>query len=247
MASAIAFLYKWVQVSTGMWYVGSRTAQNCHLKDGYICSSKKVKPLIIENQNDWHREILVIGPPKYIADLERKYLTAIDAKNDTFSFNEHNGDGIFSQTGKTPWNKGKESPFKGIPRSTATKIKISNSHKNKEKSEDHKKNMSASRKGKIPWNKGIPDNDDVRATKKEAAKNRKKSDLFIEAIRNAAKRRIGKTSPIKGKAMPSSHGQKISIYQKGRPKVKQICRLIDKKEMSLSHFNQWINRQSDNK
>jgi hypothetical protein len=43
--------------------------------------------------------------------------------------------------------------------------------------------------------------------------------------------------------MPAGHGDKISQYQKGRTKLKQVCRLFDKKEMHMSHYNQWINKQ----
>jgi hypothetical protein len=57
----IAYLYRWTQESTGMWYEGSRTAQKCHPNDGYICSAPAVETMITENQADWTREVLVIG------------------------------------------------------------------------------------------------------------------------------------------------------------------------------------------
>lgn len=89
------------QKSTGKWYVGSRTAKNCKPDEGYICSSRHVKPLYLANPSDWTREILVIGPAAYIRDLEAKYLAALDAKHDVMSFNLHNGDGKFTTAGKT--------------------------------------------------------------------------------------------------------------------------------------------------
>jgi len=52
--------------------------------------------MILEHRDEWVREILVIGPPKYIRELERDYLTAIDAKNDVTSFNGNNATGIMS-------------------------------------------------------------------------------------------------------------------------------------------------------
>jgi hypothetical protein len=70
---ATAFLYKWTHIPTQKWYIGSRTAKGCSLTDGYICSSKIVKPMILENKNDWKREILVIGSSEYILQIERKY------------------------------------------------------------------------------------------------------------------------------------------------------------------------------
>lgn len=61
-----SFLYKWTHILTQKWYVGSRTASGCHINDGYICSSVEVKPMIIENNTEWVREILCIADPTYI-------------------------------------------------------------------------------------------------------------------------------------------------------------------------------------
>lgn len=96
-----AFLYKWTELSTGKWYIGSRTRKNCHPADGYICSSKIVKPLIQESPDNWIREVLCISTPEYIIELESKILTSLDAKYDSMSFNLHNGDGKFTFSGAT--------------------------------------------------------------------------------------------------------------------------------------------------
>jgi hypothetical protein len=95
-----AYLYRWTHIPSQKWYVGSRTGKGCHPDDGYICSSKIVKPMITENKNEWHREVLVIGEPLYIRELESQYLSSVDAKNDFMSFNFHNGDGKFTTTGR---------------------------------------------------------------------------------------------------------------------------------------------------
>jgi len=93
--TTVAYLYKWTHVPTGMWYVGSRSAKGCHPDDGYLCSSGVVKPLILENQNEWKRDVLILGDPEYIINLENNYLQKLDAKNDPMSYNKHNGDGIY--------------------------------------------------------------------------------------------------------------------------------------------------------
>ena len=49
----LAYVYKWTELATGKWYVGARGARGCHPDDGYICSSKVVKPLILANPNGW--------------------------------------------------------------------------------------------------------------------------------------------------------------------------------------------------
>lgn len=54
----MAFVYKWTNIPTGKWYIGVRTKNGCHINDGYICSSKIVKPLILSNPSDWKRDIL---------------------------------------------------------------------------------------------------------------------------------------------------------------------------------------------
>jgi hypothetical protein len=46
-----AYLYRWTHIPSQKWYVGSRTGKGCHPDDGYICSSKIVKPMITENKN----------------------------------------------------------------------------------------------------------------------------------------------------------------------------------------------------
>ena len=96
-----AFLYRWTNTDTGMWYVGCRTAKNCSPSDGYICSSKHVKPLIEESPNSWNREILMFGESKYVREIEAKFLQCVNAKNDDMSYNKHNGDMRFHTIGTT--------------------------------------------------------------------------------------------------------------------------------------------------
>ena len=135
-ANTQAYLYKWTHIPSEKWYVGSRTAIGCHINDGYICSSSSVYPMILENKNDWIREILCIGEPNYILKLEADYLKVLDAKNNPMSFNMHNGDGKFTTTGrKEPEDakqlrikklKGKKKPegFGNIVRAARTGLKF---------------------------------------------------------------------------------------------------------------------------
>lgn len=84
------YVYKWVHLPTMMWYIGSRTAKGCHVLDGYICSSKYVRPLILENKLEWQREIIATGTKVEMRILESELLSAADAKNDPRSFNRNN-------------------------------------------------------------------------------------------------------------------------------------------------------------
>jgi hypothetical protein len=181
-----AFVYKWIHQLTGRWYIGSRTAKGCHLNDGYICSSKKVKLLIAEDKNNWNREILGTGTPLEMRELESKYLLQFNASQDAMSYNEHNNNGKFNFKG-------------GKPQTETHKKKRSESLKGIVRSEEYRINMSNIKKGKP---------------------NPKQS--------------------LATKGVPKPN---VSIAKKGVPQIKVLCRLKDKKEMCLSHFNRWCNRQ----
>ena len=94
-----AYLYRWTELSTGMWYVGSRYGKGCYPNDGYICSSRHVKPMIQANPDGWVREVLVIGHPKDMRDLEARYLVALNAAKNPMSYNKSNGNKNFHNVG----------------------------------------------------------------------------------------------------------------------------------------------------
>jgi hypothetical protein len=94
-----SFVYKWIHLPTGKWYIGSRTAKGCHPADGYISSSQLIKPLIKQHPTEWKREIIKTGSPEEMIKLETTLLESSDAKSNPMSFNQHNGDGKFTRTG----------------------------------------------------------------------------------------------------------------------------------------------------
>ena len=141
-----AYVYKWTNKITGNWYIGSRTAKNCHPDDGYICSSRKLKPIILESKDEWLREILCIGEPEDMLTLEAKYLSVLDAKHDPMSYNMHNGDGKFTTKGVAPHNKGKKCPT-GKPSWNSGKSKATDASVAK---------MAATRASQPAHNKGKP-------------------------------------------------------------------------------------------
>jgi hypothetical protein len=93
MSTTFAYVYKWTQISTGKWYIGSKSSKGCHPNnhEKYKCSKLLVKTLITENRNDWVYEIWDIGDPLEIRELERIYLTILNAKSNHMSYNESNG------------------------------------------------------------------------------------------------------------------------------------------------------------
>lgn len=137
-----AYVYKWTHIPTYKWYIGSRTNKNAHPEDGYICSSKIVKPMIMNCPSEWKREILFVGSPNDAYDFETEILDLFDARNDDRSFNQHNNEGK-----KSPY--GTISPNKGKSLSLETREKLSIAGKNRTLSEKHKENISKALSGKI--------------------------------------------------------------------------------------------------
>lgn len=86
----LAYVYKWTHLPTGKWYIGSRTRKNCHPNDGYICSSKTVKPMIEKDSSQWARTIIAIGDPIAMRQLEAKLLLELNAEKEPNSFNKSN-------------------------------------------------------------------------------------------------------------------------------------------------------------
>lgn len=174
----LAYVYKWTHLPTMKWYIGSRTAKKCHPNDGYICSSKKIKPLILQNPDEWQRTIIATGSAEEMFKLETDILQTFDARNDPRSFNQHNNDDKFfaagpktekhraniakSNTGKVrpgiggrpkglaPWNKGLEMPF--MPKSKEHSANISKALKGKQKSIEHRKNNGISQLNRPKYN-----------------------------------------------------------------------------------------------
>lgn len=172
MKETLAYVYKWTHISSGKWYIGSKSAKGCHPSnhEKYICSKEIVKNLILENRHEWKYEIWDTGNPADIRKLESKYLRLLNAKNNPMSFNESNSGwdpgnrlgrkestdtkkrkSIARQGEKNPmFNKrGTLSPHYGKPHSDETKRKQSIGVKNyaKERPKEHNLKISQSLKG----------------------------------------------------------------------------------------------------
>lgn len=151
----ICFVYKWTQLSTSKWYIGSHYSKTAHPNDGYICSSKIVKPMILKNPSDWIRIILEIGLAKDMIKLEHRILTCLDAAKTEYSYNEHNGGKKFYRIGphstksKNKMSKnriGKIHKSRG-PATDATKLKLSIA--GKIRTDEQRLKMSEKRKLRI--------------------------------------------------------------------------------------------------
>lgn len=194
----IAYIYKWIHLPTSKWYIGVRTKNGCHPDDGYICSSKIVKPLIESSPTEWQREILYTGTPDEMLKLESCILTDLDAKNNINSYNLQNGDGNFTTTGITM----PEAWVEKIRKGNSGKIRSEQARENyrranrkkaqdldylkklrKPKLDDHKSKISASLKG-------VNKTDEHKRALSAAKKGKKTgpcSDVRREAIKKALK------------------------------------------------------------
>lgn len=129
------FVYKWTELTTNKWYIGARYAKLCHPDDGYITSSRIVKPLIQQHPSNWRREILYIGQTREeVLEYESNILKELDAKHDLMSYNQHNGDGKFY--------------FKWHTEEAKEKMRFSrdNGHTGLTRTEQVKQNMSKAQK-----------------------------------------------------------------------------------------------------
>lgn len=147
-----AYVYIWIHEPTGKWYIGSRTSKNAHPDDGYICSSKIVKPMIEANPDEWTREILFVGEPMQMRIKEAELLQEFNAKHQVLSFNLHNSDGNFKGTTgfqHTDDTKASISATQsGRKLSESTKKKLSDRRKGIKFSDEHRANLSKANKGK---------------------------------------------------------------------------------------------------
>lgn len=210
----IAYIYKWTHIPTSKWYIGSRTKEGCYPDDGYICSSKIVKPLIKSNPDEWTREILYTGDASEILKLEGMILTEMDAKNDPNSYNMHNGNGKFTTLGID------------MPEKWRQKISISN--RGKKRTEESKENYrrSNNKKAKDPkyiekLRKPKPQGHGDKVSK--ALKGKSKSTIHCANLSKsqkitADKLRTGKTyEEIFGAERSKQIREAVSKARKGKP------------------------------
>lgn len=186
-----SFVYKWIHLPTGKWYIGSRTAKGCHPADGYISSSQLIKPLIKQNPTEWKREIIKTGSPEEMIKLETTLLESLDAKHNPMSFNQHNGDGKFTRTG----------------------VKVSEDTRKKQSESIKKVHPN---RGKPSPNRGKVASEDIRKKQSEA-KLGKKRKPFTEQTRDKIRQaKLGSNNPSYGKTPSEETREKLRQANQGK-------------------------------
>lgn len=222
-----AYVYMWKEIATEKWYIGSRTRKGCHPDDGYICSSKTVKPLIKANPDGWTRKILFVGEPKRALEIESFTLVGMRAKQSEMSYNLHNQDMKWTRLGakdtpevllkKSKARSGANNPSYG----KRGELSPNWGRKNPMKPETKAK-LSAALKGKAGWNKGMkmpPMTDEHRAKLSAALKGKQshRKGKPFPAVIEANKKRAGEKRPAQSIALLGktwTHTQKVCPHCK---------------------------------
>jgi group I intron endonuclease len=133
----IGFVYKWIDTSNGMYYIGSHKGT---VDDGYIGSGTYFSSAFNKRPNSFVREILYVGP--HYRELEEFILEELDAANDKLSYNLKNS----AIGGST--RKGMKNSKEHIRKSAESNKGKTLSVKTKDKiSKETKKKLSLMRKG----------------------------------------------------------------------------------------------------
>tara|TARA_R110000787_G_scaffold162140_1_gene275527 strand:- start:75 stop:662 length:588 start_codon:yes stop_codon:yes gene_type:complete len=135
------FVYKWVDTSNGMYYIG------CHkgdVNDGYIGSGTYFLKAYNKRPEAFKRDVLYVG--EHFAELEEFMLVELNASQDKESYNLTNAcRGQYEYTSEIREKIGKA--HRGKVTSEATKRKMSAAAKGKSKSKEHRKSVAESLKG----------------------------------------------------------------------------------------------------
>lgn len=223
-----AYVYMWKEIATDKWYIGSRTRKGCHPDDGYICSSKTVKPLIQANPKGWQRKILFVGNAFKALEIESFVLTTMRAKECGDSYNMHNQDMKWTRLGvkDTPEVLQKKSNARmGINNPSYGKrgeLSPNWGKKHKPRSPETLAKMSAALKGKAGWNKGMkmpPMSDERKARQSAALKGRVSPNKgnICPNVAEANRKRAGEKRPAQSLALLGktwTHVQKICPHCK---------------------------------
>lgn len=155
-----AFVYKWTNLTNGHFYIGYHKGT---LNDGYICSSKSKRfwddfknPL-----NNWSRDILYTGTCDDCVKEELRLLNELDLMDEKVYNNSKGGGIIFNKEVREKMSLIKQGK-KRKPITKETREKMSLAKKGKTYSLESRKRMSEGMKGRIPWNKGIELNEDLK-------------------------------------------------------------------------------------
>lgn len=241
MNSSLAYVYKWTHLPTLKWYIGSRTGKGCHPDDGYLCSSKIVKPMILESRSNWSREIIAVGSVDEMLFLEAEILETTDAKNDPRSFNQHNGDGKFSRIGVD--QSGNKNPMFG--KTSFAKGKTYEEIYGFERAAQLK---NLRRKNATGRKMLQPSVEKMAKSISIATKGKSKSEAFKEKLRKPKneKHKLSISESLKGKTRSETHSKNLSEAIKNSRASCIFCGFASTKSAVTRYHNNNCRKKNEN-
>ena len=183
------FVYRWLDSSNGMYYVGSHKGS---IDDSYKGSGKRFKRAYNKRPECFSREVFYIG--EHYLELEEFILCELDAKNNPEYYNLKNGAiGGATRTGmkNKPEATAKTAAAKrGTKMSQEQKDKISKSLTGKKHSEETKRKMSLSRSGKKNHFYGKVHSEETKKKISEANKGNYIGDEAMQKVWASSRKRV---------------------------------------------------------
>jgi len=194
----IQYHYTYIITNTTnqMKYIGVRSCSCLPENDDYMGSSKSLDEAMNETPEDFTKIIIDTFPTRETANSNEQWLhETYDVARNPMFYNRCIAPMGFCSAGRTHSDSTKKKmseSAKGRPRSAETRKKLSDSHKGKTPSKETLKKMSDAQRGKkhsletrkkmsiaqsgekhsqygkVPWNKGIPQTDEVKEKLRKA-------------------------------------------------------------------------------
>lgn len=245
MENYYGFIYMTTNKINNKKYIGQKKFDKEGKWKKYLGSGVAFRNAVLEyGEENFTREILAYAYSfEELNSLEIEYIKKFNAVNDRMFYNLVDGGGTvtglkFSKDSKLKLSKrfsgrgnyfygkryiGKENPFYG-----------------KNHSEESRKKMSISHKGKEPWNKGKT-NVFSEESLKRMSEAKKGKHLSEEHKFNISKSQSGENHPMYGKRHSIETKRKISESKKGKPSSRKGIKLSEETKRKLSESKQGQN------
>lgn len=176
------FIYIWYDTKNKRFYLGRHWGT---IDDGYICSSNSMRDAYRRRPNDFKRRILSIRSTKEDMIIEEQRWLNLISK-------EELGKKYYNKTRRANMPCGHKENWTEERRQKQKEKMLGNTHTKNKKygsySEERRKNISKSmlgkNKGKMPWNKGIPQTDEMKAKNRESHLGKKHTEETKQKMRD---------------------------------------------------------------
>lgn len=231
-------IYKTTNIINGKIYVG----QDSKNDEQYLGSGIRLRYAISKyGKSNFKKEILCeCSSQDELDSMEKYWISKLNSTNPEIGYNLNSGGKRFNpKNGTTAKKIGLA--HKGRTLSDKHRKKLSVVHTGKRLSDETKHKMSVSRKGQIPWNKGVPQSKETRKKVKSTWKS--KDVCFSDEHRE----KISKA--LKGRVFSEEHKQKISeskrgksSWNKGVPMKEETKQKLRERNLGKKHSDETKNK-----